>query len=827
MKAAEVLCTVDEMAELAPPPMLPMRRARTDPISEFIEFNSNYNTDKCHRAKGALDAREAEVAKLKAELAKQTSDYRAQIDELCNQLKQETSNGYPASSQDNGAKSKSVAIEAKVLQLSDDDDERVVSCLRCLAMDAVQQANSGHAGTPMAMAPVAYALWSRFLNYDPLDPTWPNRDRFVLSMGHASMLLYGLLHTAGVREVGPDGKVRKDEYAVQLEDMKQFRQLHSKCPGHPEVGHTTGVECTTGPLGQGVSTSVGMAIASKWQAAKFNRPGYDNLFDFNVYALCGDGCLMEGCSAEAASLAGHLQLDNLCWIWDNNQITIEGNTSWSITEDISTRFLAYGWNILRVGDANDVGALSRAFNAFKKEKHRPTLIVVDSHIAWGAPTKQDTHEAHGGPLGVSEVAATKGVYNWPEDQKFLVPDEVKEYFQSQLEQRGTVKCKKWYEDFTSYKHKYPAEAAELEHIVNGTLPENWDEFCKEFPASDKGLPTRQSSGEVMSMMAQGLPWLLGGSGDLGSSCLTTLKFSGVEHFMPPDSDLGNYGGRIFHFGIREHAMGAAMNGMALCNLRPFGSTFLAFSDYMKPPIRMSSMMRTGCIWIFTHDSIGVGEDGPTHQPAEHLNALRSIPGLLTFRPCDANEVLEMWKYSLPLSGQPVVFSLSRQALPTLDRTKYAPASGLRKGAYKIAGKDTEPELILMATGSEVALMLEAHEHLEAQGVKVSSISVPCIELFMQQSEEYQNSLLPLACRARVSIEAATRESWGFLTGLDGEHVGVKTFGASAPIKHVQKEFGFTKEAVLAAAQRVLDKNPRTVAQKTQGSLHVPEAIMGA
>merc|ERR1719446_1485186 len=470
------------------------------------------------------------------------------------------------------------------------------------------------------------------------------------------MLLYGLPHLAGVREIGPDGTVSEHELAVSLDDIKSFRQLHSKCPGHPEYGHTTGVECTTGPLGQGVATSVGMAMASKFQAAKFNRPGYENLFDFDVYALAGDGCLMEGVAAEAASLAGHLKLDNLCWIWDNNQITIEGNTSWAISDDIPTRFMAYGWNVLRVSDANDLASLSRAFNGFKKEKHRPTLIVVDSHIAWGAPTKQDTHEAHGGPLGVSEVAATKGVYNWPQDEKFLLPDD-------------------------------------------------WDGFCKEFPASEKGLPTRQSSGEVMNMMAQGVPHLLGGSGDLGSSCLTTLKGSGIDHFMPPQSKLGDYSGRIFHFGIREHAMGAAMNGMALSNLRPFGSTFLAFSDYMKPPIRMSGMMQVGSIWIFTHDSVGVGEDGPTHQPTEQLIALRSIPGLLTFRPCDANEVLEMWKYCLPLQTQPVVFSLSRQPLPTLDRTKYAPASGLRKGAYKIAGSDAEPELILMATGSEVHLML--------------------------------------------------------------------------------------------------------------------------
>merc|ERR1711904_632612 len=507
-----------------------------------------------------------------------------------------------------------------------------------------------------------------------------------------------------------------------------------------------------------------------------------------------------------------------CWIWDNNQITIEGNTSWAISDDIPTRFMAYGWNVLRVSDANDVAALSRAFKAFKKEKQRPTLIVVDSHIAWGAPTKQDTHEAHGGPLGVSEVAAAKGVYNWPEEEHFLVPDDAKEHLQKQLALRGGLQCKKWHDDLISYKQNFPVEGAELEHMINGTLPENWGSFCKEFPASEKGLPTRQSSGEVMNMFAQGVPWLMGGSGDLGSSCLTNLKFSGIDHFMPPDSNLGSWSGRIFHFGIREHAMGAAMNGMALCNLRPFGSTFMAFSDYMKPPIRMSAMMKVGSIWIFTHDSIGVGEDGPTHQPTEQLIALRTIPDLLTFRPCDANEVLEMWKYSMPLQGQPVVFALSRQAVPTLDRTKYAPASGLTKGAYKIAGNNVEPELILMASGSEVSLMLEAHDHLDAEGVKVWSISMPCMELFLQQSEEYQNTLLPRTCRARVSIEAATRESWGFFLGLDGEHVGVNRFGASAPIKALQKEYGFTKEAVLAAAKRVMYQNAQILASNKTATI---------
>jgi len=686
-----------------------------------------------------------------------------------------------------------------------DDDVQVINCLRCLAMDAIQLANSGHPGTPMAMSPVAYTLWAKFLRYDPMDPLWPNRDRFVLSMGHASMLLYGLLHVAGVREVGPDGKVRENELAVSMEDIKQFRKLDSKCPGHPEHGVTTGVEMTTGPLGQGIGSSVGMAIASKWQGAKFNRPDHDTpFFDFDVYALAGDGCLMEGISHEAASLAGHLKLDNLCWIWDNNEITIEGSTSWSTTEHVPTRFLAYGWNVVHVKDANDTEALSHAFKAFKKEKERPTLIVVDSHIAWGAPTMQGSHKAHGGPLGASEVAGAKGNYKWPEEEKFLVPDDVKKHLQDQLARRAGQQSRIWRDGLIAYKKSYPTEAGEMEHMINGTLPEAWDKYCKGFPTSDNGLPARQSSSDVMNMIGQGVPWLLGGSGDLGSSCLTTLKFGGIDHFMPPDTKLGNYSGRIFHYGIREHAMGAVMNGMALCNLRPFGSTFLAFADYMKAPIRISSMMQVGSIWIFTHDSIGVGEDGPTHQPIEQLVALRSTPGLLTFRPCDANEVLEMWKYIMPLQKQPVVLSLSRQALPTLDRTKYAAASGLMKGAYKIAGEDVkQPELIFMASGSEVSLMLEAHAHLEAKGIKVWSISMPCIELFKQQSETYQNTLLPRTCRARVSIEAATQESWDRFIGLDGEHVGMTCFGASAPQSDVLEEFGFTKKAVLAAAERVM------------------------
>lgn len=684
-------------------------------------------------------------------------------------------------------------------------DEQVVNCLRCLAMDSVQRANSGHPGTPMAMAPVAYAIWARMLRYDPQDPAWANRDRFVLSMGHASMLIYGLLHLAGVKEVDHDGKILETP-AVSLDDIKEFRQVNSKCPGHPEYHFTTGVETTTGPLGQGVSNSVGMAAASKWYAATFNRPDFE-LFGYDVYALCSDGDLQEGVSHEAASLAAHWKLDNLVWIWDNNQITIEGNTAWAFSEDLATRFIAYGWNVVRVGDANDVAALTRALQVFKREKFRPSLIIVDSHIAWGAPTMQDSFTAHGTPLGDKEIAETKAVYKWP-NEKFLVTEEVLKHFQGQLEERGGAQRKQWEALRQKYAEKYPKEAAMLKAMLSSTLPEGWDAACKEFKADPKGLATRQSSSQCLNMVADGVPWLLGGSADLATSCLTGLK--GKPDFMNPSSGWGEYGGRNLHFGIREHAMGSIVNGMCISKLRPYASTFLVFSDYMKPPVRLSAIMEIPCIWIFTHDSIGVGEDGPTHQPVEHLAALRSIPGLMTFRPCDANEVLEMWKYIVPLKHDPVAVVLSRQAVPTLDREKYGSASGLCRGAYVLAGGGQQPEVILMATGSEVTLMLEAHNALTSEGLEVRSVSVPCLELFKQQPQEYIESVLPSSCRARVSIEAATKDTWGSFIGLDGEHVGMITFGTSGPLKHVQKQLGFTADAVIAAAKRVLERQPRTM-----------------
>lgn len=692
-------------------------------------------------------------------------------------------------------------------------DELVINCLRSLAMDAVQQANSGHPGTPMAMAPVAYALWARILSFDPEAPHWMNRDRFVLSMGHASMLLYGLLHLAGVKEVSNSDEVT-GQLAVSLEDIKEFRQFSSKCPGHPEFGETTGVEVTTGPLAQGVATSVGMAIASKWLGARFNKPEF-KLFGFDVFALASDGDMQEGLSSEAASLAGHLKLSNLCWIWDNNQITIEGNVSWAMSEDLSTCFIAYGWNVLRVGDANDVEALTRAFLSFRRESDRPTLIVVDSHIAWGAPTKQDSFHAHGTPLGDKEVTATKHIYNWP-DEKFLVPEAVTQHFRDQMARRGGIARKEWEKTLVNYKKQFPEEGRILEDMIAGRLPVAWDQFCKPFPADAKGLATRQSSSECLNFMGKGVPWLMGGSADLATSCLTTLK--GMDDFMPPASQWGQYAGRNLHFGIREHAMGSIMNGLALCKLRPFGSTFLVFSDYMRPPIRLASIMEMPCIFIFTHDSIGVGEDGPTHQPVEHVGCLRSIPGLVVFRPCDANECLEMWKYIMPLKDQPVALILSRQALPTLDRQKFAAAEGVHKGGYILADASTNgapPELILMSTGSEVHLMLQAHEVLAASGVKVRSVSVPSMEIFKQQPQEYIDMVLPNACRARVSIEASRRDSWGSLIGLDGEHVGMITFGLSAPSKKVQIEKGFTVDAVTAAARRVMSGQPRQISSRAE------------
>ncbi|MGE3807827.1 MAG: transketolase [Gemmataceae bacterium] len=676
-------------------------------------------------------------------------------------------------------------------------DLKCVNTIRTLSMDAVQAANSGHPGTAMAMAPVVYTLWNRLLRFDPADPIWPNRDRFVLSIGHASMLLYSILHLTGVKAVSKDYEAL-GQPTVSLDDIKRFRQLDSRCPGHPEYRWTSGVETTTGPLGQGVATSVGMAIASKWMSQYFNRPNFD-MIDFDVYALCGDGCMMEGISGEAASLAGHLHLSNLCWIYDNNRITIEGHTALAFSEDVATRFLGYGWNVMRVGDANDLDMLQRAFTTFKNEHDRPTLIIVDSHIAYGAPNKQDTSAAHGEPLGEEEIKGTKRNYGWPEDAKFLVPDDVISHFKSGIGTRGKALRDAWFEKVKEYQRQYPELADQLKRMQHRQLPAGWDKDLPSFPADAKGMAGRDASGKVLNVIAQNVPWLIGGSADLAPSTKTRLTFKDAGDF-----EAGSFGGRNFHFGIREHAMAAVLNGMALVKVRPYGSGFLIFSDYCRGAIRLSAIMEIPVIHIFTHDSIGVGEDGPTHQPVEQLASLRSIPGLLTIRPADANEVVEAWKLIMQLHHEPVALVLTRQALPTLDRTKYAAAAGLAKGAYVLAdAADGKPDVLLMATGSEVSLCVGAYEALKAEGVKARVISMPSWELFEHQPQEYQDSVLPPGVTARVSVEQASTFGWSRYTGITGARVGMHTFGASAPLKELQKKFGFTPEKVAAAAKEQL------------------------
>jgi transketolase len=678
-------------------------------------------------------------------------------------------------------------------------DKLAVDTIRTLAIDAVQAANSGHPGTPMAMAPVAYTLWQRFLRFDPADPIWPNRDRFVLSMGHASTLLYALLHLTGTKAVNPAYETL-GEPAVALDDLRRFRQLESRAPGHPEYRWTSGVETTTGPLGQGVATSVGMAIAAQWQAAHFNRPGYE-LFDHDVYALAGDGCLMEGISGEAASLAGHLRLSNLCWIYDSNRITIEGATSLAFSEDVATRFIAYGWNVTRVGDANDLDMLSRAFETFRKEHERPTLVIVDSHIGYGSPGKHDTSAAHGEPLGEDEVRATKRAYGWPEDAQFLVPDEVVEHFASGVGRRGRTARDAWFELFAAYEAEHPELAAELRRMQRRELPDGWDAGLPEFPADSKGVSGRDASGVVLNALAENVPWLLGGAADLAPSTKTRLTFDGAGDFSAGDRH-----GRNLHFGIREHAMGAILNGLALSKVRPFGSGFLIFSDYGRAPIRLASLMEIPVVYVFTHDSIGVGEDGPTHQPIEQLASLRAMPGLVVLRPGDANEVAEAWRLVAELQHDPVCLVLSRQAMPTLDRARFAPAAGVRRGAYVLAdADDREPEVILIATGTELGLAVDAFEQLAAEDVAVRVVSMPSWELFERQPLEYRESILPPHVTARVSVEQSSTFGWERYVGLSGSSIGMHTFGASAPLKDLQTKFGFTPDAVAAAARAQLQQ----------------------
>ena len=690
--------------------------------------------------------------------------------------------------------------------MSTDLDALCVNTIRTLAIDAVQAAGSGHPGTPMAMAPVAYTLWQRFLRFDPDDPIWPNRDRYVHSMGHASTLLYALLHLSAVKAVNPAYETLGD-LTVPLDDLKRFRQLDSKCPGHPEYRWTSGIETTTGPLGAGVATSVGMAIASLWQAAYFNRPGHE-LFDYDVYALGGDGCLMEGISSEAASLAGHLKLSNLCWIYDNNKITIEGNTALAFSEDVATRFIAYGWNVTRVGDANDLEMLTRAFETFRKESERPTLIIVDSHIGYGAPSKQDTSAAHGEPLGEDEIRATKRNYGWPEDAQFLVPDGVPEHFAAGIGKRGKEAREDWMERYGAYAGEYPELADHLLRMQRRELPDGWDSDVPEFPADEKGVAGRDASAQVMNAIAPKVPWLIGGAADLAPSTKTRLTFEGAGDFSAEDRS-----GRNLHLGVREHAMGAIVNGLSLSKIRAYGSGFLIFSDYGRSPIRLAAIMEIPAIFIFTHDSIGVGEDGPTHQPIEHLASLRAMPGLITLRPGDANEVAEAWRLIMETQHDPVALVLSRQNMPTLDRTKYASAEGLRKGAYVLADSTSgDPEVILMATGTEVGLAVGAFEQLEAEGVGARVVSMPSWELFERQPAEYRKQVLPPALTARVAVEQASTFGWERYVGLTGHAVGMTTFGASAPLKDLQTKFGFTPDALVAAAKAQLE--PRAALSAT-------------
>jgi transketolase len=671
--------------------------------------------------------------------------------------------------------------------------------IRTLSMDAIQKANSGHPGAPMGLAPVAYCLWQQFLRYDPADPLWPNRDRFVLSNGHASMLLYSLIHLTGVREVSPEGKILSTP-ALSLNEIKNFRQLGSKTPGHPEYGVTTGVETTTGPLGQGVANSVGMAIAERWMAEHFNRPGFQ-LFNYNIWAICGDGDMMEGISSEAASVAGHLKLSNLCWIYDNNKITIEGNTNLAFDENVAERFTSYGWDVQHVHDANDLVALANAYRRALGVTDRPKLIIVDSHIGYGSPHRQDTREAHGEPLGEEEVKLTKRVYGWPEDAKFMVPNGVLEHFHEVMGQRGSKLTEQWNAMFNEYSKQHPDLAIQLTRMERQQPPEGWDKDLPVFAPDAKGLATRESSGKVLNAIAKNHPWLMGGSADLYPSTKTRLTFDGAGDF-----EAGQYDARNFHFGIREHAMGAIVNGMTLSKLRAYGSTFMIFSDYMKAPIRLSAIMETPAIWIFTHDSIGVGEDGPTHEPIEQLLSLRAVPGLVTLRPADANEVVEAWKIIMKLQKEPAALILTRQALPTLDRTKYAPADGVARGAYILADAEGgQPQVILMATGSEVSLCIEAYEKLKAEGIRARVVSMPSWDLFEHQDRSYRDQVLPPSVTARLAVEMGSTIGWAQYTGLKGRVIGMTTFGASAPLKELLKKFGFTTDAILQAARELLGK----------------------
>jgi transketolase len=682
-------------------------------------------------------------------------------------------------------------------------DQLSINCIRTLSIDAVQQAKSGHPGTPMALAPLVYTLWNRVMRFDPQDPIWPNRDRFVLSNGHASMLLWSVLHLTGTRAVNAEYE-RLGQPAVSLDDIRHFRQLGSKAPGHPEYHLVSGVEATTGPLGQGVATSVGMAIAEAWLANRYNRPDFE-IFGYNIYAVCGDGCMMEGVGSEAASLAGHLALDNLCWIYDNNHITIEGNTRITFTEDIAARFLGYGWNVLRVGDANDIDRIEQALDVFHKTKGRPTFIILDSHIGYGSPHKQDTAAAHGEPLGEEEVRLTKRDYGWPEDAKFLVPEAVRAHFAAGIGARGAQARSRWTELFAAYRSKHPQLATEIDLMQRRELPSGWDRGLPVFPADPKGIAGRDASSKVLNVLAQNIPWLLGGSADLGTSNKTLLTFEGAGDFEP-----GTPGGRNLHFGIREHAMAAAVNGLSLSKLRAFGATFFIFSDYARPAIRLSALMELPTIFVFTHDAMGDGEDGPTHQPVEQLASFRAEPGLVVLRPADANEVVEAYRYIMQLRHEPAVLALSRQPLPTFDRSKYAPASGVARGAYVLADPPAgKPEVILIASGSEVSLCVKAHEELLAEGIRSRVVSMPSWDIFEHQPQAYRDSVLPPDVTARVAVEQASTFGWERYVGWSGRVLGMKTFGASAPLKELLRKYGFEPERVTEVVKELLGKGKKS------------------
>jgi transketolase len=691
--------------------------------------------------------------------------------------------------------------QAKLKDLSSQElDELAINTIRTLSIDAVQQANSGHPGTPMALAPLVYVIWNEVMRYDPQDPIWPNRDRFVLSNGHASMLLWSVLFLTRTRAVNAQYE-RLGEPAVTLDDIRHFRQLGSKAPGHPEYHLVSGVEATTGPLGQGIANSVGMAIARKGLASRYNKPGLE-LFDYNTYAICGDGCMMEGVSSEAASLAGHLALDDLCWIYDNNHITIDGKTKIAFTEDVAARFLAYRWNVLRIADANDLRSIEDALAVFRDTKDRPTLIILDSHIGYGSPHKVDTPAAHGEPLGEEEVKLVKRAYHWPENAKFLVPDGVVEHFADGIGQRGGKARRDWETMFAKYRERFPDLATEIDQMQRRELPAGWDRNLPSFPADPKGIAGRDASSQVLNVLAQNIPWFLGGSADLASSNRTAFKFAGAGDF-----EAGTPGGRNIHFGIREHAMASIVNGLSLSKLRAFGSTFFIFSDYARPAIRLSALMELPAIWIFSHDAMGDGEDGPTHQPVEQLVSLRAVPGLVVLRPADANEVVEAYRYIMQLRHEPAVLALSRQPLPTFDRRNYASADGVSRGAYVMADPpDGSPEIIFIASGSEVALVIRDHETLAAQGIRSRVVSMPSWDIFEDQPQAYRDDVLLPTVKARIAVEQGSVLGWDRYVGPAGRVIGMKTFGASAPLKELDRKFGFEPERVVAVAMELLGRS---------------------